>query len=176
MSLHHSISAGFHESIVITEILKSFQDNHTNIACVLFGSLCTAPLCWCLLNFLFNELFMVILPCCFPVSFFFTSCHSEISHAVMELLAISSWTIYLLDLWFWVTVWLSSPVWGNSFVLVYNWLPSHIIWLKSISPEVLCFLAFFTGYNRYFHSFCSTAFMKWSYKWKMSFWHHYDLS
>lgn len=114
MSLHHSISAGFHESIVITEILKSFQDNHTNIACVLFGFFCTAPLCWCLLNFLFNELFMAILPCCFPLSSFFTSCHSEISHAVMELSAISSRTIYLLDLWFWVTVWLSSPVWGNS--------------------------------------------------------------
>lgn len=79
------------------------------------------------------------------------------------------WTIYFLDLCFWVTVWLASPVWGNSFVLVYNCLPSRFIWLNSISQGVLGYLTFFTSFNRCFLSFGSLSLWSEVTKEKMSF-------
>lgn len=151
------------------------QDNHSNITYVPFDFLCTAPSCWCLLHFLFNGLFMVTLSRPFFLEFFFfTSCHSETSHAVLELIAHSLCTIYLLDLCFWVTVWLASPLWGNSFVLVYNWLPSCFIWLNSISQEVLGYLAFFTSFNRCFRTVGSLSLWNEVTKEKCPLWHHHN--
>lgn len=72
-------------------------------------------------------------------------CLSEIFHTVMKF---SSWIIHLLDIGFWVTVLLVAPLWSNSFVLVYNWLPNHRVLLQSIFQSVMDFLASFCGFTR----------------------------
>lgn len=70
---------------------------------------------------------------------------SEIFHTVMKF---PSWIIYLLDISFWVTVLLVAPLWSNSFVLVYNWLPNHRVLLQSIFQSVMDYLASFCGFTR----------------------------
>lgn len=172
----NSVSAGFDERIVITEVFKSFK----TITLIL-------PMCpltsFAQLRHVDASYISFLMDCSwslspgrFSLSFLFTSRHSETSHAVLELLAHSWWTIYLLDLCFRVTVWLASPVWGNSFVLDYNWLPSRFIWLNSISQGVLGYLAFFTSFNRCFRSFGSLSLWNDVTKERCPLWHHHDSS
>lgn len=172
----NSVSAGFYERIVITEVFKSFK------TITLILPMCPStsfaqlhPVDASYISFLMDCSWSLS-PGHFSLSFFFISCHSETSHAVLELIAHSLWTIYLLDLCFWVTVWLASPLWGNSFVLVYNWLPSCFIWLNSISQEVLGYLAFFTSFNRCFRTFGSLSLWNEVTKEKCPLWHHHNSS
>lgn len=79
-----------------------------------------------------------------PFSWFPFLCLSEIFHIVTKLYGISSW------------IFPGSPLLGdsflgssrvdNSFVLVYNWLPSHRGLLQSIFQSVTDFLAPFSGF------------------------------